>query len=228
MQTILLLHGALGSAGQLTPLAEALGNTYDVHRLNFSGHGGNAMPERPFDMEMFAEDVLRYMETHGLERAAVFGYSMGGYVGMYLAKRYPEKISRLITLATKFHWDEATAVKEIKMLDPEQTAAKVPAFAEALQARHAPNDWKGLMLGTADMIRRLGENNALRPEDYPLITTPCLLLLGDRDKMITLEETVQTYQLLPDARMGILPATGHPVEKLNLQVAKCMVDNFLL
>ena len=228
MQTILLLHGALGSAEQLSPLAAALKHTYDVHRLNFSGHGGSPMPERPFDIAMFAEDVLTYMHSRGLERTTIFGYSMGGYVGMHLAKRYPEKISSLITLATKFHWDETTAIKEIKMLDPEQTAAKVPAFAATLQARHAPNDWKELMLKTADMIRRLGENNMLKPEDYPLIKTPCMLLLGDRDKMITLEETVQVYQLLPDARMGILPATGHPVEKLNLQVLSCLVNNFLL
>lgn len=228
MQTILLLHGALGSASQLEPLAEALAHKFDVHRLNFSGHGGSAMPDKPFDMQMFAEEVLRYIAANDLDRPAIFGYSMGGYVGMYLARNYPGKISSLITLATKFYWDAAIAAKEMKMLDPAQTALKVPAFAAALQERHAPNDWKELMHKTADMIRRLGDDNALKPEDYPHITIPCLLLRGDRDKMIKLEETVGTYGLLPDARMGILPATGHPVEQLDLQLVSCMISSFLL
>lgn len=227
MQTILLLHGALGSVAQLKPLADLFAYAGNVHTLNFSGHGGSDMPDTPFAIALFAGEVLEYMDANGLKDAVIFGYSMGGYVGMYLAKHHPAKVRRLITLATKFHWDEAIAAKEIKMLDPEQTAIKVPAFAEALQARHAPNDWKVLMQKTADMMRGLGADNTLKPEDYPSITTPCLLLLGDRDKMITLEETVRTYKLLPDARMGILPDTGHPVEKLNLKMVKCMIDSFV-
>jgi hypothetical protein len=38
---------------------------------------------------------------------------------MWLAKNYPEKINRLITLATKFHWDEIIAAKEVKILNAE-------------------------------------------------------------------------------------------------------------
>lgn len=224
MQTILLLHGALGSAGQLQPLADTLSKTYHVHTLNFSGHGGNDTHES-FAIELFAEDVLQYMATHLLDNVIIFGYSMGGYVGMYLAKHHPGKVSKLITLATKFHWDAPTAAKEVKMLDPEQTILKVPVFAETLQKRHG--NWTVVMQKTADMMLRLGTDNTLKTEDYPAINIPCLLLLGDRDKMISLEETVQTYKLLPNAQMGMLPNTAHPIEKLDLPLVKYMTDHFL-
>jgi pimeloyl-ACP methyl ester carboxylesterase len=51
------------------------------------------------------------MQQNQLENAAIFGYSMGGYAGMYLAKYFPERVSKLLTLATKFYWDEKIAAR---------------------------------------------------------------------------------------------------------------------
>jgi esterase/lipase len=48
MAHLVLLHGAIGSKDQLHPLANALKKDFDVHLLNFSGHGGNAFPGKPF------------------------------------------------------------------------------------------------------------------------------------------------------------------------------------
>lgn len=220
MKTILILHGALGSAAQLQPLTHLFADAYQVHTLDFSGHGSAPMPDAPFSIRLFADDVLAYMSAHGLEKVTIFGYSMGGYVGMYLARHYPEKVARLVTLATKYHWDPATAAKEVKMLDPEVTLAKVPAFAEVLQKRHS--DWKTVMHKTAAMMLDLGNDNTLKPADYAAVQAPCLLLLGDHDKMITLNETVEAYKRLPDARLGVLPDTTHPVEKLDLALLKAI------
>jgi pimeloyl-ACP methyl ester carboxylesterase len=196
MEPIILLHGALGAMDQLEPLANALKNHFDVHQINFSGHGGNPFPRRPFSIEMFAEDVLDYMHQHRMENANLFGYSMGGYVGMYLAKRFPGEVSAVITLATKFYWDETVAAKETKLLDPTTIEQKIPAFAKELELRHAPQDWKQLLAYTKDLLVGLGQNNVLQLSDYTSISTPCLLMLGDRDKMVTLEETVNVYKQL--------------------------------
>ena len=141
-------------------------------------------------MEFFASAVLNFMDENKLDKASVFGYSMGGYVAMYLAKHHPQKIDKVITLATKFHWDEAIATNEVKMLNPDKIEQKLPAFAESLKDMHAPIDWKTLLNKTADMLTALGQNNTLRQGDYASITTPSLLLLGDRDKMVMLDETL--------------------------------------
>jgi pimeloyl-ACP methyl ester carboxylesterase len=228
MQQLLLLHGAIGASQQLMPLADQLSGQFKVHTLDFSGHGGKAMPDTPFSIELFADDVLQFMEKENLDKVSVFGYSMGGYVGMYLAKNYPEKIDKVITLATKYDWTPEIAVREIQMLNPDKIEQKVPAFAETLKQRHAPNDWKKVMHKTTEMISALGENNTLTTEDYAGINTPSMILLGDRDKMVSLEETVSVYKALPNAQMCILPATQHPIEQVNKDLLTFIVKTFLV
>lgn len=226
MQPILLLHGAVGSSVQLQPLADQLSGKYDVHLFSFPGHGGTEPLDEPFSIKSFAGAVLNYTERKKLNDLIVFGYSMGGYVALYLAKEHPQLFAKIITLGTKFHWDEATAAKEVKMLNPETIAAKVPAFAAALEKMHAPNDWKKLLNNTAAMLLEMGKHNPLQPEDYATITTPALLMLGDRDAMVTLEETVNTYKQLPHAQMAVLPGTPHPVEKVDAGMIAWFIENY--
>ncbi len=226
MQHLILLHGAIGAKDQLYPLTIPLKHHYTIHTLNFSGHGGNSIPDDRFSIELFAKDVLRYMQQQNIENLSIFGYSMGGYVAMWLAKNYPEKINKLITLATKFYWDEIIATKEIKMLNAEAIEQKIPAFANQLKQRHAPNDWKLVMQKAAEMLMNLGVNNTLKTEEYSSVA-PCLLLLGDCDKMVTLDETVAVYKQLPNAQLGVLPNTPHPIEQVNVDMLVYMMQRFL-
>ena len=227
MQPIILLHGALGSANQLQPLAEALESHFEVHTFNFSGHGGRPFGNKQFSISLFSEQINEYMQVSGISRAPVFGYSMGGYAAMYLASRFPGKISKLITLATKYHWDEKTAAREVKMLDGKTIREKVPAFATQLEERHTPNDWLVLLEKTSQLLTDLGKHNVLQPEDYTSVTTPCLLLLGDRDKMVTLDETVAVYKQLPNAQLGVLPGTPHAFEQVNVSLLSRLIKEFV-
>ena len=227
MQHLLLLHGAIGGKDQLQPLAELLNSNFIVHTLSFSGHAGNDIPDEPFSIEFFANDVLQYLYQQNIEQVNVFGYSMGGYVAFYLAKHKPEKILKIVTLATKVDWDEAIAAKEIKMINPDILKQKVPAFAAQLAKRHAPNNWKIVLQKAAEMLENLGRNNTLKTQDYSSINTPCLLLLGDRDKMVTLNETVAVYKQLPNAQLGLLPNTPHPLEQVDASLLSFLILRFL-
>jgi pimeloyl-ACP methyl ester carboxylesterase len=223
---LLLLHGATGASDQLLPLAEVLSKGFVVHTLDFSGHGKRVMPEQPYSISLFAEDVLAYLDENGLDSVSVFGFSMGGYVAMYLAKHYPQHIHHVITLATKFYWDKSTAAKEIQMVNPDKIQEKIPAFAATLEQRHLPNDWKEVLKRTAAMMTALGEQNALQPEDYTSIEAPSLLLLGDRDKMVTTDETFTVFRNLPNAQMGMLPGTAHPVEQVDITLLAYHIRRF--
>ena len=215
MQPILLLHGAIGSTEQLHGLELKLTDSLNTHKLNFSGHGGSPFVDEPFSINLFASEVIEYLNEKGIDSIHVFGYSMGGYVAMYLAKHHPQKIKKIITLATKFTWDEIIAAQEIKMLNADKIETKLPEFAAALQKRHAPNDWEIVLSKTAAMLTAMGKDNPLKAADYPAIPHPVLLMLGDRDKMVTLDETVEVYKLLPKAQLAILPNTPHPIEMVN-------------
>jgi pimeloyl-ACP methyl ester carboxylesterase len=227
MEPLLLLHGALGAPIQLFNLAGQFSDEYKVYSLAFTGHGGKEIPNEPLSIVLFAGEVLQFMEDNGINKISIFGYSMGGYVAMYLAKNYPEKIKRVITLATKYAWNEAIAAKEMKMLNPEKTEEKSPPFAVALHKLHAPEDWKKLMVKTAEMMEDMGKDNPLKPADFSGIQAPVLLLLGDRDKMVTLEETLSVFKALPNAQMGMLPNTQHPVDRADVELLGYMVKKFL-
>jgi pimeloyl-ACP methyl ester carboxylesterase len=227
MQHLILLHGALGSKDQLQPLKSTLENIFQVHTFNFSGHGGRPFPDTAYSIPFFSEQIAAFMQESGIDQAHIFGYSMGGYAAMYLAKHQPEKISKLITLATKFYWDEKTAAREVNMLNGNTIKEKVPAFAAQLQQRHAPNDWLELLSKTGELLTDLGKRNALTLEDYATITTPCLLLLGDRDKMVTLEETMAVYKQLPNAQCGVLPGTPHAFEQVNMTFLAQLITQFI-
>lgn len=227
MQPIILLHGALGSKDQLQPLTKALENYFQVHTFNFSGHGGRPFGDKHFSISLFSDQIGEYMQEMGISQTTIFGYSMGGYAAMYLARQFPDKISKLITLATKFHWDEKTAAREVTMLNGKTIQEKVPAFAAQLQQRHAPNDWLVLLEKTSQLLTDLGKQNALQPEDHAAIATPCLLLLGDRDKMVTLDETVAVYKQSPHGQLGVLPGTPHALEQVNVPLLAGMISTFL-
>lgn len=227
LKPLILLHGAIGAASQLNMLKDALSTDYEVHILNFSGHGDEMMPDEPFSIPLFANNVLRYMERKGIAKASIFGYSMGGYVGLYLARHYPQKVEKVVTMASKFNWDEATAAKEIQMLQPEKIEQKIPAFAQTLKERHHPNDWKNVLAKTAAMMTALGAANTLKADDYTAIHLPVLVMLGDRDRMVGLDETLAVYKSLPDAQMAILPDTQHPIEQVDVQMLAFMLRKFI-
>lgn len=226
MSPILLLHGALGAKAQLQPLASLL-RQHEAHTIDFSGHGDAGPAAGNLSIPLLAAEVLDYLENRQLTGIPVFGYSMGGYVAMYLARHYPGNVGRVITLGTKYHWDAATAARETKMMDAGVIEQKVPAFAAALRERHASHDWKQVLSATATLMHELGRQPALSPDDYAAITVPCLLMLGDRDQMVSLQETLEVYKALPQSQLAVLPCTPHPIEKTDPALLSVLVQRFI-
>lgn len=210
-----MLHGAVGSSVQLEPLAGKLKDTYDICLLNFTGHGGKPIPDEHFSIEMFAEDVIYFIKKNKLEGINVYGYSMGGYVALYIARHHPGILNKIFTTATKFTWDAETSVKESAMLNPEKIEKKLPEFAGELIKRHSPEDWKTVLKKTAEMMIRIGMNCSLKDDDLSNIENEVLVSTGDRDTMVTIEETVNAYRKLKNGKLLILPGTPHPIEKID-------------
>jgi pimeloyl-ACP methyl ester carboxylesterase len=151
---------------------------------------------------------------------------MGGYVALNLARRSPERINKIITLGTKFNWSKEVVEKEVKMLNAETMLNKVPAFAKALEFKHGQK-WKTLLLRTAELMRDISLNNYLDPGSLKNIQNKVLVGLGDRDQMVTLEETVSVYKSLPNANLFMLPNTKHPIEQLNTALFVEIIKDFL-
>ena len=228
MTSLILLHGAIGSAAQLGDLIDALKNNYRIHALNFYGHGGYTNNGKHFSIEGFAEQVTTFIkDLNESEPVNIFGYSMGGYVAMYMARHSNINIAKIITLGTKFHWDESIAAKECKMLQPEVIEQKIPAFAQQLQQRHHPQPWKEVLTKTAEMLQQMGKQNPLQLNEYASIQTPSLIMLGDKDKMVSREETIAVYEQLPNAQLAVLPGTPHPIEQVDKDLLAYHIRRFI-
>lgn len=227
MQNLLLLHGALGSAETLSALKQALQHKYKVYTFSFSGHGGLAIPDEPYSMQLFSSDIAAFLDENGIDKTHIFGYSMGGYAALSFALNYPERVSSIFTIATKFAWSPETATKEVKMLDPDKIEEKVPAFAHKLMERHAPQNWKQVMHRTAEMMLQLGETPALTSDTLSLVQMPVRVSVGDRDNMVSAEETLWAYRQLPNASALILPDTRHPLETVPTERIASELDLFI-
>lgn len=213
---LLLLHGALGSRAQFSPLLSLLKDHFQLHTLDFEGHGDAPPKDRAFRLANFAENVMEYLDQMALNRIKIFGYSMGGAVGLALAKIIPERVDRVHTLAMKMDWTPEVTEHETALLDPDTILRKVPKFADILKERHRASGWRRVLEKTKEMFINLGAEDVLSEEEIRQISTKVRVGLGDRDEMVSIEETVNVYRLLPDGELQIFPSTPHPLEKVPL------------
>ena len=223
---LLLLHGALGSETQLTEIRDHLSGTFRVHTLNFNGHGGKPISE-PFSMRSFARNIRDFILNRNLGSVHVFGYSMGGYAALQLALIHPELIRSVITLGTKFDWSPESAQKEMKMLNPDVILDKVPRFADQLNKRHHPTDWRLVLEETARLMAALGNGQALKKKDLQTISVPTLIGIGSEDRMVTIAESKFASEALGNAHLKVIEGFPHPIEKIDFREMAEVIRGFI-
>ncbi len=212
---LIILHGALGSQKQLKPLEDQLLDSFNIHSLNFSGHGGLPLPEK-FSIELFTNDLDNYLTNHHLSDVFIFGYSMGGYVALNIAQK-DIRVNKIITLGTKFHWTPNSSQHEVRMLNPKKIEEKIPVFASILSKRHDPQDWKEVIQKTADMMIELGQNPVLDILSFSKIKIPVIIGRGSEDTMVTEEESRNAANQLPNGSYHTLLSFKHPFEQIDIK-----------
>lgn len=214
MQNLLLLHGALGFSDQFENLIPLLKDSYSVYTFNFGGHGKKEMPNS-LSIDYFAKETAAFINASIGGETHIFGHSMGGYVAMFMARHNMAPIGKILTLGTKLNWTPEIAANEAKLLNTEKIKEKVPAFAQSLAAMHGDN-WELLCKKTAEMMLDLGNVPALTQDDFAQIENQIQLGLGDKDNMVSIEETIIAYRLLKNGRLAVLPNTLHPYNKVDV------------
>jgi pimeloyl-ACP methyl ester carboxylesterase len=232
---IVVLHGAYMSIAAMGAIIPRLAETHQVYAIEMQGHGRTTDIDRPITYQNLADDVAAFMDSVGLDRADVFGYSMGAAAGLQLAIRHPEKVDQLI--AASVSYDESgwqpEMVAMIPQMSPEmfvgspmETAYRelspnpegFRAFVEKLIAlEHEPMEWE---------------------EEVRNLEAPVLLIAGDAD-VVTLEHTVAMFRLLgggamgdmgqplPSSRLAILPATSHTAVIGQVDLLMGLIEPFL-
>lgn len=208
---LVLVHGALGASEQLEPLRAILARDHDVTLVELEGHGSSAAAGSDYTMRRFVENI----RTHLRDETAIFGYSMGGYAALLLAAEEPVRVTRVITLGTKLAWTPEVAVKEASRLDPAVIRAKVPRFADQLEQRHrGAGGWESVLRKTALLMTDLGARPPIDDSLVARISQPARLMVGDRDALVSVDETAAFARKLSAGELAVLPGTPHPIEQV--------------
>lgn len=225
---LLLLHGALGASPQFNSWISILETDFKVFTMDFDGHGISGFDGKGFQMDSFVTNILDFLDQNELKQTNVFGYSMGGYAALLAASKYPSRFLKVMTLGTKFDWSPEVSAREVKMLNADKIAEKVPKFAAILESRHSGIGWRKVLEFTASMVLDLGNSPGLLPEVLNSINLPVRIGLGERDIMVNITETVDAYKALPNAQFQVFPNTGHPLEESDSRLVSEGMREFFL
>lgn len=226
MQHLLLLHGALGSPHYFDFMQAVWNEKYTVHTPIFEGHAGTKLHTDVLTIAYYVEQLAAYCDSHQLENIYLFGYSMGGYIALAFAIKYPKKVDKIMTLATKYHWSTQIAIKETSFLNPTLILEKVPKYAQQLQTLHGDEQWDILVNAIAQLLRHLGDNPILNEQNLKEIACRVQVMVGDKDTMVSIDESRQLADAIPCSNFAILPNSIHPFEKINQKLMLQLMDDF--
>jgi pimeloyl-ACP methyl ester carboxylesterase len=201
-QPLVLLHGG-GSTIQTTfgNLIPFLANKYRVIAIDLQNHGRSGYRMEPQTFSQDADDVAAVLQHLGINKASFFGFSNGGHTCIELALRHPHIIHKLIMAAA-----------------PYKRSGFIPGFFESMNGvtiDNMPLPYHEAFLAVTpdkDRLQIMFERDRDRmiafkdwtDEQIRSITAPTLLINGDNDVM-TVENTIEMYRLIPNCRLAILP-----------------------
>lgn len=215
---LVLLHGVNSTGAALEPFAGAFCWPGKVLCPDLLGHAGRPVPAR-FSVAELARDIVLTLDANAIERAVVGGHSFGGYLALYLARHWPQRCSAVFTLATKFTHDPETIRRWILLASPGRFNN---TRVEQLTRCHAPEDWQRVLRGIQDLFADMQANAPLSEEDLQAIRVPILVASGQRDPLVSPQETEALARRIPGARLCMFPGSAHPLEAAPLLASQAI------
>ena len=202
---LLQLHGGTCTNDQLEIAYFA--ETFQVIAPEQMGHGRTGDDTtRPFHYHDMAEDTIALLRHLGIESAMVLGFSDGGIVGLDMAIHHPDLMSRLVVTGANFNKNgySASGWEFVMTVDPDGWPQQEHDEYNRLSP-DGPDHWPVVL----ERLRRMWllEPN-LTPEQLGSISTPTMVIAGDRD-MIQIEHTAALFRAIPEAQLCVVPGTGH-------------------
>ena len=202
---LVLLHGGLLTIDlNFGPLLGPLAAGRQVIAVELQGHGHTADTSRPMTIGALAGDVVALLDHLRIDEADLFGFSLGGLVAYAVALGAPARVGKLIVASADAHRPpgrESVPLDEDRMPTP----ADFQAWRDAYQAvAPDPAHFEEFSVKAAAMVHEFpGWTDELRS-----LRAPTLLIFGDRD-FSPLPDVVETFGLLPNAQLAVLPGATH-------------------
>jgi len=179
---VILLHGNGESSRIFDVLISQLKKDHAVYAIDSRGHG-QSQPVNDFDYESMMADVAAFIRQSGLEKPALYGFSDGGIIGLLLAMKHPDLLSKLIVSGAN--------------LDPRGVKTTWYWFFKMIYF------FKG-----GKLLRMMLTQPHIQPDDLKKIQVPVLVLAGSKD-MIRRAHTETIARHIPNAQLQILANENH-------------------
>jgi pimeloyl-ACP methyl ester carboxylesterase len=201
-EPVILLHGGLANSNYWGNLVRALQGRYQVIVMDSRGHGRSSRDATPYGYDLMASDVVGLMDFLKVRRAAIVGWSDGAIIGLDIAMKHPERVSRLFAFAAN---SDPSGVADI---------AGSPVFnafiarAETEYARLSPTP-----TGYKSFLEQIEKMWASQPKwtasDLQGIGVPTWIVDGDHDEAIKRENTEFMAANIPGAGLLLQPWVSH-------------------
>jgi pimeloyl-ACP methyl ester carboxylesterase len=234
---IILIHGGLETCRMWDLAVPTLSLSAQVITPDSRGHGRSDNPTGQFSYPLMAADMAGLIQTLGLERPLVAGYSDGGQVALEMAIAYPGLargyliggIYNTLTDAWRQMMQGPLGFDAPGVVDFEQVTRLNADFIHVLQDRHdtfhQPGYWKTL-------LAQLSSSWLVPPnhsqEDFAKIVDPALFWCGDRDVFCPPEQSLAMYRMVKGAELAIFPNTDHFTIAQQFDGIVAMMQNFMM
>jgi 3-oxoadipate enol-lactonase len=202
-EPLVLLHGLCGSSDYWDKVIPALSQHYRVIAPDLRGHGQSGVLDEPYLMELMAQDISELLEKLHIRQALLFGHSLGGYVTLAFAEKFPDKLTGFsLVHSSGFPDDEKGKANRDKGIESIHENGMEP-FIDGLNPKlFAPAHLESLK-DTVEKIRQIGIStnptgamNVLagmrdRKDRNQVIAdaqVPVLLIAGEADQIIPLDK----------------------------------------
>lgn len=219
---VVLLHAFATDRTLWEPQVRALGDRFRIIAPDLRGFGGSSATDgSAVSMDRYADDVVALLDHLGIRSAVVGGISLGGYVALSYALRYPHRLAGLILANTRAGVDnpEWASFREALVRDIEKrgTAAVVenygdkpfsPTCAEEVKDRARKMMLRQPVTGLASGVRGMAQ----RPDrlvGLANIRAPTLVISGTQDAYIPSSEGQAMHCAIADSMFVDIVGAGH-------------------
>lgn len=209
------------------PWLERLERSFRLLLVDNRGTGYSARVEAPFTIDDLATDAVGVLEHAGIDRAHVFGLSMGGMIAQAFALAYPQRMRRLVLCSTTPGYRigvpaAQTTIANIMARPPNASRRELvgriwpilaaPGFAQREPAVIDALVTKVLERPTALAVIALQLQSIMRFDPaarHGEIKAPTLVLHGDADPLVPYENGRILTERIAGARLVTFPGVGH-------------------
>ncbi|MCP3369811.1 alpha/beta fold hydrolase [Bradyrhizobium cajani] len=201
-QPVLLLHGGLANANYWGHQVRALQRHYQVIVMESRGHGRSSRNQEPYGYDLMASDVVGLLDHLKIRKAAIVGWSDGAIIGLDIAMKHPERVSRLFAFAAN---SDPSGVADIATSDV-FNAYIARAGEEYTRLSPTPTEYKNFV---AEITKMWESQPKWTASDLAAIKVPTWIVDGDHDEAIKRENTEFMAANIPGAGLLIQPEVSH-------------------